>query len=100
MMNDYLKQVFGNLPKPTIPTIAQAMPEKVHFPEIPRNQNLADAFQHRIMCWVNDFHRNLDDEHEVGGQLASFGSSIIFHFTDINYWNPSLISFVGGNRKW
>ncbi|EFB6172003.1 hypothetical protein D9J53_23635, partial [Escherichia coli] len=29
------------------------------------------------------------------GQLASFGKNIEFHFTDISYWNPSLISFIG-----
>jgi len=61
----------------------------------PKDQNLADEFQRRLICWVNDFHRDLEDEYEVGGQLASFGRFIEFHFTDINYWNPSLISFIG-----
>ncbi|HGW3965373.1 TPA: DUF6173 family protein [Citrobacter freundii] len=61
----------------------------------PKNQNLADEFQRRLICWVNDFHRDLEEEYEVGGQLASFGRSIEFHFTDIGYWNPSLISFIG-----
>lgn len=61
----------------------------------PQNPNHADQFHYRLICWINDFHRQLDDEHEVGGQLASFGRFIEFHFTDISYWNPSLISFIG-----
>ncbi|EPL6263431.1 TPA: DUF6173 family protein [Klebsiella pneumoniae] len=68
---------------------------KIPAPYFPKNQNLADEFHRRLICWINDFHRDLDNEHEVGGQLASFGRSIEFHFTDIGYWNPSLISFIG-----
>lgn len=64
-------------------------------PYIPKDQNLADEFYRRLMCWINDFHRALEDDYEVGGQLASFGKNIEFHFTDISYWNPSLISFIG-----
>ncbi|WP_374930213.1 DUF6173 family protein [Serratia marcescens] len=61
----------------------------------PKNQNLADEFYRRLIQWINDFHRGLADEYEVGGQLASFGKNIEFTFTDIGYWNPSLISFIG-----
>jgi len=68
---------------------------KKPVPDILKNPNLADEFHNRLICWINDFHRELDNEHEVGGQLASFGRSIEFHFTDISYWNPSLISFIG-----
>jgi len=61
----------------------------------PKNHNLADEFYRRLMIWINNFHKDLSDEYEVGGQLASFGRNIEFHFTDISYWNPSLISFIG-----
>ncbi|EOA2991869.1 DUF6173 family protein [Yersinia enterocolitica] len=57
--------------------------------------NFADQFHLRIIQWINTFHRELEAEYEVGGQLASFGQSITFTFTDIGYWNPSLISFKG-----
>lgn len=57
--------------------------------------NFANEFHRRLIVWINDFHRGLSDEFEVGGQLASFGKNIEFHFTDIGYWNPSLISFIG-----
>jgi|SRR5471030_195089 len=57
--------------------------------------NFANEFHKRLIVWINDFHASLSDEYEVGGQLASFGKNIEFHFTDIGYWNPSLISFIG-----
>ncbi|WP_413730809.1 DUF6173 family protein [Sodalis sp. RH22] len=60
-----------------------------------KDPNYANEFHSRLLCWINDFHRNLEDDYEVGGQLASFGRFIEFHFTDIGYWNPSLISFIG-----
>ena len=57
--------------------------------------NFANEFHKRLIVWINEFHRKLDKEHEVGGQLASFGRVVEFHFTDIGYWDPSLISFIG-----
>lgn len=61
----------------------------------PKNQNLADEFHHRLIRWINDFHKSLDDEHEVGARLVTFGQSMTIHIEDIGYWNPSLISFKG-----
>ncbi|MNJ32535.1 hypothetical protein D3C77_272010 [compost metagenome] len=57
--------------------------------------NLASEFYRRLVQWINDFHRDLEDEYEAGGQLVSFGSEITFSFTDLTYWNPSLIGFYG-----
>jgi hypothetical protein len=59
------------------------------------DHNHASEFYWRLVQWVNDFHRELEDEYEVGGQLVSFGSEITFSFTDLTYWNPSLIGFYG-----
>ena len=67
--------------------------------EIPKNQNLADEFYRRLINWINDFHKKLDDEHEVGARLVSFGQTVTFHIEDISYWNPSLISFIGNNEN-
>lgn len=64
----------------------------------PKNPNLADEFHHRLICWINDFHKSLDNEHEVGAQLVNFGKSVTFHIKDIGFWNPSLISFIGENE--
>lgn len=63
----------------------------------PKDYNLASDFYCRLIQWVNDFHRSLDEEHEVGARLVNFGQSVTFHVDDIGYWNPSLISFKGKN---
>lgn len=56
---------------------------------------LASGFHRRLMEWVQEFEDSLDDEHEVGLQLANFGNQIVVHVTDISYWNPRLIKFIG-----
>lgn len=61
----------------------------------PKNHNLADEFHRRLIVWINDFHKSLDNEHEVGARLVTFGQSMTIHIEDIGYWNPSLISFKG-----
>ena len=64
----------------------------------PKDQNLADEFHRRLINWINDFHKSLDEEHEVGARLVNFGQTVTFHIEDISYWNPSLISFIGKNE--
>jgi hypothetical protein len=65
----------------------------------PKNENLAHEFHTRLIEWINNFHRSLDEEHEAGARLVSFGQSVTFHIDDIGYWNPSLISFHGKNEN-
>lgn len=74
-----------------IPTDVFKLPQV----EIPVTPNLASEFHRRLIEWINDFHKSLDEEHEVGVRLVNFGQSVTFHLEDISYWNPSLISFVG-----
>lgn len=66
-----------------------------------RNYNLAD-YQYELLCnHIKDFQNSLDDEHEVGIQLASFGQSIVLNVETIGYSNPCLIHFYGyfnGNK--
>lgn len=57
--------------------------------------NLAGEFQRRLVEWINDFDAGLDQAHEVGVRLVSFGQTVVFHLSNIGYWNPSLISFSG-----
>ena len=67
----------------------------VEMMQPPTNPNMASEFHWRLVEMVNDFHRELEDEYEVGGQLVSFGSEVTFSFTGIGYYNPSLIRFYG-----
>lgn len=57
--------------------------------------NYASAFHERLMKMINDFDAALDQDHEVGARLISFGESLVFHITGIGFWNPSLITFSG-----
>lgn len=57
--------------------------------------NYASEFHKRLMKSIDDFDATLDQAHEVGACLVSFGQSVIFHLHGIGYWNPSLIMFRG-----
>ncbi len=57
--------------------------------------NLASEFYKKLALWISDFDKGLDGRHEVGVRLVSFGQTLVFHLTDMTYWDPSLISFVG-----
>lgn len=60
-----------------------------------RDYKLADR-QYELLCeYIKDFQENLDEDHEVCAQLASFGQSILMQVTDLGYANPSLITFNG-----
>jgi hypothetical protein len=50
---------------------------------------------HAIKNYVESFEAELDDEHEVGVRLASFGSVLIFHAEKIGFSKPNLITFYG-----
>ncbi len=92
----FLVMHFGDIPmihKDLFPGCA--IPPQIHLPNIPKDQNLASEFHHRLINWINDFHKSLDEEHEAGARLVSFGQSLTFHIEDIGWWNPSLISFIG-----
>jgi Family of unknown function (DUF6173) len=57
--------------------------------------NLASEFHKRIVAQVQNFDARLDQEHEVGMRLVTFGQTITFHVTEIGFHNPSLMLFDG-----
>jgi hypothetical protein len=63
--------------------------------EIYLDNNLASEFHKRLRKWIEDYETGLDDAHEVGVRLVSFGQSVTFHLQDIGFWNPSLMRFYG-----
>lgn len=48
-----------------------------------------------IKNYVEEFERGLDEEHEVGVRLASFGGVVIFHAEQIGFTKPNIITFYG-----
>ncbi len=57
--------------------------------------NYASEFYKKIAKAIINFDSQLDNEHEVGVRLVSFGQSVVFYIEDMTYSNPSLISFIG-----
>jgi hypothetical protein len=57
--------------------------------------NFAESFHDRLIEMIGEFEKELDDQHEAGIRLVSFGQTVIFHLEDIGYYNPSLIRFFG-----
>ena len=60
-----------------------------------RDSHRASGFNKRLVQWINDFHRSLDEDYEAGACLTTFGQSVTFHIANISYWNPALILFKG-----
>ena len=83
---------------PSLRGLAATMP-KIEIPVNPlviaAKDNLASEFYKRLAEMIKDFDATLDQEHEVGVRLVTFGQTVVFHLTDIGYYNPSLLSFYG-----
>lgn len=71
-----------------IPDVSKILEEE-------RDSHRASGFNKRLVQWINDFHRSLDENYEAGACLTTFGQSVTFHIENIGYWNPALISFNG-----
>ena len=79
-------QVFAN---PVMPTIT--MPDSVINP--------AKWTYTRLVDYIKNFESKLDNDHEIGAKLVSFGQSITFHIQDMGYYGPDIISFNGTNDQ-
>jgi hypothetical protein len=98
MASDDLKKALEGIRNPLNDIVKGFV--KADMPELPKIQtstdpNLASEFHKRLVEWINDFDKSLDQDHEVGVRLVNFGQVVTFHLRDIGYWNPSLISFSG-----
>ncbi len=71
------------------------IPDMSKILEEERDSHRASGFNKRLVQWINDFHRSLDEDYEAGACLTTFGQSVTFHIENIGYWNPALISFKG-----
>jgi hypothetical protein len=49
--------------------------------------------------YVRAFEAELDDDHEVGARLVSFGNAIQIHVQSIGFTAPFLITFSGVTEK-
>ena len=65
------------------------------YSDLTRNFNHADYQYEIIMDKIRNFEEQLDDNHEIALNLASFGTNKTMRVTDIGYHNPNLIFFYG-----
>ena len=63
--------------------------------EVQPDQNLASEFHKRLIQMIAEFEISLDEQHEVGMRLVSFGQNVTLRVEGIGYFNPSLIRFFG-----
>lgn len=57
--------------------------------------NYANEFCERLEAQIRAFDEELDQDHEVGVRLVSYGQTVVFHLTHLGFHNPSLIFFYG-----
>ena len=48
-----------------------------------------------IVIWINELHRTLDNDHEVGIKIDHQGKQIVFYIDYIAHQNQSMIYFKG-----
>ncbi|MGG1663121.1 DUF6173 family protein [Brevibacillus sp. NRS-1366] len=63
--------------------------------DVQKDPNLASEFYNQLIEMVAEFEIGLDEHHEVGIRLVSFGQNITLRVEGIGYYNPSLIRFFG-----
>ena len=88
----------------SVAKVAQMMPSLEKAPMVQsftslKDYKLADTMYERLAQQISDFQDELDDEHEVGALLASFGSTILIHIKNIGYHNPHLMILYGEDDK-
>ncbi|STQ91757.1 DUF6173 family protein [Iodobacter fluviatilis] len=71
--------------------------------EVPRIDdvtiNPAKWMYERLAKYIKDFEEKLDQDHEIGARLVSFGTTVTFHIEDMGYYGPDIICFHGKNEQ-
>ena len=78
---------------------ATAMPVAPAIPSIiSETTNPARWMFKRLGEYIKDFEAELNEEHEIGARLVSFGQAVTFHIQNLGYYGPDIISFDGANE--
>ncbi|HDD44296.1 MAG TPA: hypothetical protein ENG63_05490 [Candidatus Desulfofervidus auxilii] len=96
MSKSELKNLIEVLKASAIPSVYP----KLDIPKIPDSKiNPARWTYKRLIEYIRDFEKELDEEHEIGARLVSFGQVVTFHIQDIGYYGPDIITFYGITDK-
>lgn len=74
---------------------AVSAPVPAPLPITPERMNPAEWMYERLKKYIKEFEAQLDDNHEVGAHLVSFGQNVTFHIQDMGYHGPDIITFYG-----
>jgi hypothetical protein len=104
-LGEKLSSLQRNVASFTVPEVT--LPDMSYMDEIIKAQ--AEATEaptarravQRIMQEIREFEQTLDEASEVGIRLVTFGQSLVVHVTELSYWQPNLVVFVGNleNKK-
>lgn len=93
---------------PNIPTIPKIDFPIIDFPtlempelHIPIDKSRYPAWwtYEAVMKYIDDFQSKLDNETEIWMHLVSFWGGTVFHLRDIDYEEPSIITFYWVNER-
>ena len=93
--SEFLKNL-GKVPIPNL--VSQFSPTIAVRPDISRLNPAKWAYD-RLAEYIKDFEKGLDEDHEIGARLVSFGSVLTFHIQDMGYYGPDIITFYGQDDK-
>lgn len=81
------------LPSGLQPNLMNQIAEDAHL----RNNPVIQVCK-AIKDYVETFEGDLDEEHEVGIRLASFGGVVVFHAQKSGFSKPNVITFYGATE--
>ena len=61
--------------------------------------NPASWAYERLAKYIQEFQSELDDEHEVGVHLVSFGPTMVIHIEDLGFHGPDFVAFYGSTQN-
>ncbi len=80
--------------------MASVQPPKIEIPKLPVSTiNPAEWTYERLGEYIQNFEKDLDEEHEIGARLVSFGQTVTFHIESVGYYGPDIITFYGINER-
>lgn len=59
----------------------------------PKSKNKVTNIE--IVIWINELHRSLDNDHEVGIKINHLGKQVVFYIDHIAHQNQAMIYFKG-----
>ena len=79
--------------------IAKSPPYDLPGVQAEHDANPARWMYERLKNYIKEFECRLDDDHELGARLVSFGHELTFHVLDMGYHGPDIITFYGKNDR-